>query len=330
MELTWEQWVAMKKELRRKLGQVGWILLVYYLIMNVAVIVTAVAETSRIMGTILQNGGSIDEMMNVAMESGTEALGYFVAAGVGYLILMLWKTPRFWKEEIWAKGKPMTSASFFEILVIFLSGQMVFQVLTIVLELVLNGFGYTMMEGMEAVSVDTDSLGMFLYAGILGPITEEILFRGLIQRTLMPFGRRFAIFCSAFAFGIFHGNLIQTGYAFAVGLVLGYVASEYSIGWAMVLHMINNLVISDILTRLTAGLPDILSNLIIGGVLLACFAAAIVVAIVKRREIADYFRHGPMDKTYLGCFFSSAGVIVLMVVMGLSMVMSLFAMVTPL
>ena len=38
--------------------------------------------------------------------------------------------------------------------------------------------------------MDTDNFIMFLYAGILAPITEEILFRGVVQRTLLPWGRR--------------------------------------------------------------------------------------------------------------------------------------------
>ena len=129
----------------------------------------------------------------------------------------------------------MTPKNFLTILCVFAGGQMVFQLVTGILESLFNVFGLSILESLNTVSTDTPS--MYLYAGILAPITEELLFRGLILRTMEPFGKKFAIFTSAFLFGMFHGNLPQAPFAFAVGLVLGYTAMEYSIGWSMALHM---------------------------------------------------------------------------------------------
>lgn len=326
MELTYEQW---QKSLRRRFSTVGWILLAYYGIMNVAVFVAVFYEMIVKMMLALPGGG-IDAIFKIAGEAMNSAWGYFLAAAVGLVILLCWKKPLYWKEEIWAKGKPMKPGSFFGILCIFISGQMVYQILTIVTELILNLFGLSIVEGMNAMAMDTDTFSMFLYAGVLAPITEEILFRGLIQRSLMPYGRKFAIFCSAFTFGIFHGNLVQSPYAFLVGLVLGYVASEYSIAWAMVLHMINNLVLADMLPRLTEGLGDIGSALVMWVVIAVFTIGAIVVLIVKRREISAWTHRERMSKMCLKCFFSCPGMIILMVLMGLSMVLTAFMMIAPL
>jgi membrane protease YdiL (CAAX protease family) len=145
----------------------------------------------------------------------------------------------------------------------------------------------------------------------------------------MPYGKRFAIFCSAFTFGLFHGNLIQTPFAFAVGLVLGYVAAEYSIGWAMVLHMINNLLIADSLTRLTAGLPEEMAGLLIWGILLLFGIAGTVVLIKNRRKIRQWLSQEQLNQTCLKCFFSSGGVIAFVVLMLIMMVVSLTVMITP-
>lgn len=327
MELTYEQW--QKKTLRRRFSTIGWILLIYYAIMNVSVFLAVFVEAIiRMMG--LLSRGSMDDIMNVTMAAAESAWGYFLATAVGLLILLCWKKPRFWKNEIWARGKPMNPGSFFAILSIFISGQMIYQIMVMLTETILNIFGLSIMEGLESMAVDSSSFSMFLYSGILAPIAEEILFRGLIQKRLMPYGKKFAILCSAFTFGIFHGSLLQSPYAFLVGLVLGYVAAEYSIAWAMVLHMVNNLVIADMLTRLTMGLPEMAASLVIWLIIAAFTVAAIVVAIVKRREIGDYLRRERLNGLYLKCFFSCPGMIILMILMGLSMIVTGFVMIGPL
>lgn len=329
MELTYEQYRLMKKDLRRRFSVVGWILLLYYGIMNVSVMFSMYAEMILSMISALSSG-NMDTFMNVAGSAAESAWGYFLAAAIGLLILLIWKKPAFWKNEIWAKGKPMKPGSFVAVLGLFFGGQLVYQIIMMIVEMTLNGFGLSVLSGMEAVSMDTSNFSMFLYGGILAPITEELLFRGLVQRTLMPYGKRFAVLCSAFTFGIFHGNLLQAPYAFLVGLVLGYVACEYSIGWAMVLHMMNNLVLGDTLVRLTSGMSEIQSALVFWAILLASGLTAIVTLIVKRKEIRAYRQENPINRTCIRCFFSCAGSVLLMVVMGLSMVTSLFVMITPL
>ena len=289
--MTYEQW--QRRQLRRRFSTVGWILLVYYLIMNVAVFFAAFAE---IIITMMKefSTGNFGGFPESAVSNVTGGWGYILASVTGLLILLFWKKPRYWKDEIWARGKPMTVGSFFGILCIFLSGQSVYQIMTTSAELLLNTFGLTMMDGLAAMNMGMDRFDMFLYIGILAPITEEILFRGLIQRTLLPYGKKFAIFCSAFVFGLYHGNLLQSPYAFLVGLVLGYTAAEYSVAWAMVLHMINNLVIADMLTRLTAGMSEMAAGVVLYVVIGIFTVAAIVIAIIRRREIGAYLRQERM------------------------------------
>ena len=245
------------------------------------------------------------------------------------LILLLWKKPGFWRYEIWAEGKPMEFGTFCGILCVFLGCQLLSQLGLVGFELILNAFGLSIAEGVEALSVDPDNFSMFLYASLLAPITEEILFRGLVQRSLMPFGKRFAIFCSALMFGLFHGNLIQTPFAFLVGLVLGYVAAEYSIGWAMLLHMINNLLIADSLNRLTMRLPEEAAALIIWAILLAFGVAALMILRTKRQKIRAWRSRETINRTYLGCYFSSFGTIAFILMMTVMMGFTMFAMINP-
>lgn len=328
MELTLEEYRLYQKNLRRQFSVVGWVLLGYYGIMNASSVVCVFFE--MISGMLLaMSRGDLAGVMDSAQKAAGSAWGYFLAAAIGLVILLLWKKPAYWKNEIWAKGRPMTAGSFFSLLCIFFSGQLVYQFVMTVVEIILNGFGLSAIAGMEAVSMDTGNFSMFLYGGILAPITEEILFRGLVQRTLLPWGKRFAILCSAFVFGIFHGNLFQAPYAFLVGLVLGYVACEYSIAWAMVLHMMNNLVLGDMLVRLTSGMSDMGASLVMWAILLSAALIAIVVLIVRRKEIGTFSRENPIHGVYTKCFFTSPGTIVLMAVMGISMIATLFVMIIP-
>ena len=117
-------------------------------------------------------------------------------------------------------------------------------------------------EGFAAVGVDLatpaedaldagmGSLCMVLYADVVGPVVEEVVFRGLLMQGLKPLGRVFAIVTSAAMFGLYHDDLVQGLFAFGAGLVLGFVAMEYSLLWSIALHVLNNALLSDVLDRL--------------------------------------------------------------------------------
>lgn len=317
-----------RKQLRKAMSPAGWSMALYYLLINVCVFVTVLVE---IIAGLLRNPslGGLNMLEGIIENAASSAWGYFLAAGVGIIILLLWKKPKFWRDQIWARGKPMKFGDFLGILCIFLSAQLLYQIGVMVLETILNIFGLTMLYGLESMSAGSDNFSMFLYMCVLAPVSEELLCRGLVQRMLMPFGKRLAILGSAFLFGMFHGNIIQAPYAFAVGLVLGYVAAEYSIAWAMVLHMINNLVLGDMMTRLTAGMNDMAAGLLIWGILLLCALGAVITLVCRRREVSAWLRRNPKVPGVTACFFGSAGVITLTVMMVLSMIGTCFVLFTP-
>ncbi|MDR2157075.1 MAG: CPBP family intramembrane metalloprotease [Clostridiales Family XIII bacterium] len=82
---------------------------------------------------------------------------------------------------------------------------------------------------------------VLLNAAAIGPVVEEILFRGVALRVLLRYGRNFAIVVSAALFGFYHANFLQFGHSFAIGLILGYITCRYAIKWAIVLHCLHNL-----------------------------------------------------------------------------------------
>lgn len=83
------------------------------------------------------------------------------------------------------------------------------------------------------------SLPLILYAVILGPVVEELTFRGVTlasAKKALPFWA--ANLLQAFLFGAFHLNFIQGIYAFALGLVLGLICEKSGCIWySVVLHI---------------------------------------------------------------------------------------------
>lgn len=311
------------KWLRRRFAQVGWVLIVYYIIMNILAVISMYLDMAKQMLWSLAVG---DYRMNIDMDAiAGNAWGYVMTIAVGFLILQAWKGGDYWKSEILVKEKRMTPFVLFCVLSFCAGAQMVNAIWVSLLEGIMNQFGGSLMPLLESVSGDSDTFSMFLYSAILAPIAEEVLFRGYILRSLRPFGKRFAILGSALLFGLFHGNLLQTPYAFLVGMVLGYVTVEYSIGWAAALHMFNNLVLADLFTRLTAGLSDAvysMLNLIVFG---GFFLISLGILIMERREIRDYNQSEWIDRRCLKCFFTNSGILILTGLMVMNMILTLFA-----
>ena len=79
--------------------------------------------------------------------------------------------------------------------------------------------------------------------GIIVPITEEFVFRGLMYKRMRRSATaRKAIISSAVFFGIYHGNLIQMIYGIICGLLLAYLYEKYgSIKAPILAHILMNL-----------------------------------------------------------------------------------------
>lgn len=87
------------------------------------------------------------------------------------------------------------------------------------------------------------SIGMFCYSILIGPITEELIYRGVTLRQAkkcLPFWA--ANLMQALLFGLYHMNLMQGIYAFFIGLIFGYVSEKSgSIHSSILLHILFNI-----------------------------------------------------------------------------------------
>lgn len=93
----------------------------------------------------------------------------------------------------------------------------------------------------EVISESTPSL-IVVFVAIVGPIFEELIFRGLLLKKLRVYGDKTAIIYNAIAFGLFHTNVSQILFAGVVGAVLAYVVvKSNNIKYSIIIHMSINL-----------------------------------------------------------------------------------------
>lgn len=97
---------------------------------------------------------------------------------------------------------------------------------------------------MEEVGMTGEtSIFLIIYAVLLAPISEELIFRGVTMRCFrraVPFW--FANIMQAALFGLFHANLVQGIYTFVFALALGYLCERGgSIYYSILAHFVFNL-----------------------------------------------------------------------------------------
>lgn len=77
---------------------------------------------------------------------------------------------------------------------------------------------------------------------VLAPLFEEYLFRRLLMDRLARYGAGLAVLTSGLAFGLFHLNLFQFFYAFALGSLFAYIYLRTGrLRYPVLLHMLVNL-----------------------------------------------------------------------------------------
>lgn len=107
-------------------------------------------------------------------------------------------------------------------------------------------FSKKQIEAYDAASGALDvssSFVMLLAVAVLGPILEEIIFRGIILSRLSDVMKtEIAVVVQAVFFGIMHGNLIWISYAVFMGIILGYIkVCTNSLEASTIAHMSYNI-----------------------------------------------------------------------------------------
>lgn len=137
----------------------------------------------------------------------------------------------------------------------------------------------------EEMFRNTGFITQFIVIGIIAPITEELIFRGLIYRRMRDYtGVLWGVIFSGLVFGVYHGNLTQGIFAFIIGMMFAALYEHYGTMWAPIAgHMANNMlatVENYLLERVDV--PDWLYLLMIG--VMAVLGVACLIRILKREK----------------------------------------------
>ena len=140
-------------------------------------------------------------------------------------------------------------------------------------------------ELMEIAGIGEVTVVGVLYVVILGPIAEELCFRGVTLFYAQKATRHFwlANILQAAAFGIMHMNLVQGLYAFVLGLAMGWIYHRFHSLYATIwMHILFNFLAYGPLEAFNSLLPESTVFQIIWAVVI-CAAAAVMLWLLTRR-----------------------------------------------
>ncbi len=144
-----------------------------------------------------------------------------------------------------AEKKEKTKLSFKDFILFFFIGETLMYagnfIGTFLNQIIGNITGKLPENDVASIISDTPMWLIFILMVIVAPIVEELICRKLIIDRLSIYGDHVAIFFSALAFGLLHGNLYQFFYAALLGALLGYVYTKTrDIRYTIYMHMIIN------------------------------------------------------------------------------------------
>lgn len=189
----------------------------------------------------------MDYIIKMMLSSVTNGIIYVIYSVVGIGIFAVCYNKMFMKNKTYSlkgisKNIPFTVAG----LLMFCIG------MQYVSMFLMNAIGTafpTLLEEYESILesagiTDEITFLMAVYAVFLGPVVEELIFRGVTfsaAKKVMPY--YMAIIVQAILFGAFHLNVIQGCYAFVLGLGLGYIMHMYdNILLTIFVHILFNIV----------------------------------------------------------------------------------------
>ncbi len=234
MEFTPEQLAAQRKAMRRGANRIG-----------IALLLSLAAAYLSIIGIELLIG-IIDPwalyQYNLLMAISDFGI-YFIGGIVLYLLLL--PLPAAWPER-----RSLTPRRFGKLALESIGLMYSTAILTTILIVALTSLLGKEYSNLMSDTLDELSLpAMVLFVAVIAPICEELIFRRILLRKLLPMGQRYAVATSALAFGLFHTNLEQLFYTTALGALLACVVIKTGkLRYSILLHMLINLLGSVVIT----------------------------------------------------------------------------------
>ena len=141
----------------------------------------------------------------------------------------------------------------------------------------------------DIISYSSDkSLALSLmYACIVAPVTEELLYRGFVMKAFSVVSQRFGIIISALFFALGHGNITQFCLTFIMGIFMGYIDIKHnSLIPSLMVHFVNNTMASvrSIVIMYASDKLDLYDMIYSYGLLAAAVIGLVILIIFCKRE----------------------------------------------
>ncbi len=218
-----------KRAIRRRYNTVALVIIINTLIFNVGAHVTGII-LEAVWGEAVWT-----DFVKVIYSCGFPIVSEVISIILGIKLLKLDFKPMFTRDGY-------TGGTVAKLVTLSLGLQTAASFIVTIIATILGFFG---LEGATADLSATTSLPanlfMYFYACLLGPVLEELLYRGVILQSMRKYNERFAIFLSAIIFGLMHQNYQQAILGFLVGVPLAIVTIKSgSIVPAIFTHIILN------------------------------------------------------------------------------------------
>ncbi|MCM1523575.1 MAG: CPBP family intramembrane metalloprotease [Ruminococcus sp.] len=295
-----------KKALRRYYFNAAWIIIALVLVFS------AVNTGVMLLSASVLGGGFSKEQLDAGKEAiqgipvmkavysyGFPIAGDIAAIGVGILVTKRSIKEKFKLPCIGGKEFFKFTALSFGVVTV---GSFVNMILLALIELLSGNLSnFSIEETAQAASVAPQGnplwldVLIYIYICVLGPVLEELVFRGVLLDALRKYGNAFGIIVSSVMFGLMHQNFMQCIPAVCMGLVWAVMAVKTgSVIPSAAVHILNNTMSAVImvmlesvsvssLTDINAVMNDMIPLIVCTGlnviIRLACIIASVVIMI---------------------------------------------------
>lgn len=308
-----------KKLMRKDFNKLGITLIMQEIILNGVMIIAGIGIGIM---QLAKNPNISDSQFQQIFED-PSFMGTMSIIGVliAFIPVLIYRRKKFFGYDLKVVNRKFTLKTVIIYSIILLSANSILELFTDGLEFGLNTVGLSAISALDKLDeLNKPAISMIIYGCIVAPIIEECIYRGAVLRSLEKYGRKFAIVGSAILFGLMHGNFYQIFMAAGIGIILGYLATEYSIKLTIILHICNNTwvqLLSETTSRISQNTGDIIdiSITVIAAIIMVLFF------IYSRNHIKEWSRNNIIEKGILIRFFTSI-TIILVIIADVMMVVS--------
>lgn len=265
-------------------------------------------------GIIMIVGVAAPDLMTTGWFNWVVSYGALYLIGFPVLLLILRGIPDSTGGSF-SQPKTMNASHILLLIVISMGIVYPFNMLTTLIGTLLQQLtGQGLENPLAAVILGSNPWVNIIFAVVVAPVMEEILFRGILYKKLIRFGGKTFVFFSALVFALMHPNLYQVIYAFLLGVLFGFIRYYTgSIKYSIILHMSINMIGSGVGPLLHAYAGET-AMMVLGYIVIALMLIGLVLGItwIVRNQKALVFEPGEMDAPPKKTIVLNAGMIVYM------------------